>query len=177
MNTNRQTIQILRSPSEEDWIRCLFLARVTQGKENMISPSIEWRRKLLNAEHSPMRTLMVTVVMWQIPYFASVHFVRHKIGVEHYVKSQRSNPDRGAERQDALVNHVMDMNVQALINMSRKRLCQRADPVTRNIMENIKSEIEKMDPLLGSFLVPDCVYRQGCHEFQSCGYFEKRING
>ncbi|HNY93803.1 MAG TPA: hypothetical protein PKJ88_03790, partial [Flexilinea sp.] len=58
-------IQILRSPSEEDWIRCLFLARVTQGKENMISPSIEWRRKLLNAEHSPMRTLMVTVVMWQ----------------------------------------------------------------------------------------------------------------
>jgi len=37
-------------------------------------------------------------------------------------------------------------------------------------MENIKSEIEKMDPLLGSFLVPDCVYRQGCHEFQSCGY-------
>ena len=56
-------IEILRLPTEEDWTRCLFLARVTQGKENMISPSAEWRKKILNAEHSPIRTLMVTVVM------------------------------------------------------------------------------------------------------------------
>lgn len=167
-------IEILRLPTEEDWTRCLFLARVTQGKENMISPSAEWRNKILNAEHSPIRTLMVTLVMWQIPYFVSVHLVRHKFGVEHYVKSQRSNPDRGAERQDALVNHVMDMNVLALINMSRKRLCFKADPVTRSVMESIKSEIEKQDPLLSSFMMPECLYRNGCHEFQSCGFYEKR---
>jgi hypothetical protein len=167
-------IEILRLPTEEDWIRCLFLARVTQGKENRISPSVEWRKKLLNAEHSPMRTLMITIAMWQVPYFASVHFVRHKHGVEHYVKSQRSNPERGAERQDAPVNHVMDLNAQSLVNMSRKRLCFKADPVTRSLMESIKAEIEKSDPLLSSFMVPECIYRNGCHEFQSCGYFERR---
>ncbi len=38
-------IEILRFPQEADWIRCLFLARVTQGKENMISPSQEWRER------------------------------------------------------------------------------------------------------------------------------------
>ena len=167
-------IEILRFPQEADWIRCLFLARVTQGKENMISPSQEWRRKILSAEHSPIRTLMYTIAMWQIPYYSSVHLVRHKFGVEHYVKSQRSNPDRGAERQDATVNHVMDLNAQSLINMSRKRLCFKADPDTRKIMETIRREIEKKDPTIVEFLMPDCVYRGGCHEFQSCGYYENR---
>ncbi len=167
-------IEILRSPTDDDWSRCLFLARVTQGKDTMTVPSVEWRRKILNAEHSPIRTLMYTIAMWQIPYFVSVHLVRHKFGVEHYVKSQRSNPDRGTERQDALVNHVMDLNVQSLINISRKRLCFKADPVTRSVMELIKQKIEDVDPLTASFLEPECVYRRGCHEFQSCGYYEQR---
>jgi thymidylate synthase ThyX len=167
-------IEILRFPTDVDWARCLFLARVTQGKDGMITPSEEWKRKIISAEHSPIRTLMYTIAMWQIPYFASVHFVRHKFGVEHYVKSQRVNPNRGEDRQDSPVNHVMDLNAQALINISRKRLCYKADPKTREIMEEIASKIFKVDPVMHDFMVPDCVYRGACHEFQSCGYFEKR---
>lgn len=167
-------IEILRTPSDEDWSRCLFLARVTQGKDAITVPSMEWRKKILNAEHSPIRTLMYTVVMWQIPYFVSVHLVRHKFGIEHYVKSQRSNPDRGAERQDAPVNHVMDLNAQALINVCRKRLCFKADPITRSTIETVKQKITALDPIIGPFLEPECIYRQGCHEFQSCGYYERR---
>lgn len=168
-------IEILRYPSDDDWTRCLFLARVTQGRDGMVVPSVNWKKKILEAEHSPIRTLMYTIGMWQIPYFASVHFVRHKIGVEHYVKSQRINPSRGEERQDSPVNHVMDLNAQALINISRKRLCFRADPKTREIMEKIADEIEKVDPIIRSFMLPDCMYRGGCHEIQSCGFYEKRM--
>ncbi len=168
-------IVIIRYPTDEDWARCLLLARETQGKEGLKVPSSEWREKMIRAEHSPMRTLMFTIEMRDIPYFSSVHFVRHKFGVEHYVKSQRVNPERGGERQDALVNHIMDINAQALINMARKRLCTRADPVTRSIMEQIKAAVTEKDPIIGKYLVPDCVYRGGCFEFKSCGYYEQYL--
>lgn len=167
-------IEIIRYPNDDDWARCLFLARETQGKNDTAIPSLSWREKILAAEHSPVRTLMYTIGMWDIPYFASVHLVRHKFGVEHYVKSQRKNPERGAERQDALVNHVMDMNYMALVNMARKRLCYKADPVTRGIMELIRDELAKVDPITARFLVPDCEYRRGCHEMQPCGRYQEK---
>ena len=166
-------IEILRYPTDADWERCLYLARVTQGKEDAKVPSEAWKKKILAAEHSPVRTLMYTIVMHDIPYYASVHLVRHKYGVEHYVRSQRVNPDRAAERQDAPVTHVMDMNFQALVNMSRKRLCYKADPTTRAIMQEIVSELRKVDPISASFCVPECIYRGNvCHEMRPCGIYE-----
>lgn len=168
-------VEIIRFPSEEDWQRCLFLARVTQGTERFSTPSESWRRKLINSEHSPMRTLPFTIALWEIPYFVSVHLVRHKYGVEHYVKSQRSNPDRASVRQDAPVNHLLDMNLQALVNMSRKRLCTKADAVTRAVMTQIRDAVVAADPIYADFLVPDCIYRGGCHEFESCGFYERYL--
>ena len=76
-------IEILRYPSDEDWARCLLLARMTQGKDSGKVPTDEWKKKILAAEHSPVRTLMYTIVMHDIPYYCSVHIVRHKYGVEH----------------------------------------------------------------------------------------------
>lgn len=166
-------IEILRYPTDADWERCLYLARVTQGKEDAKVPSESWKKKILAAEHSPVRTLMYTIVLHDIPYYTSVHLVRHKFGVEHYVRSQRVNPDRGGERQDALVTHVMDMNFQALVAMSRKRLCYKADATTRGIMEDIVSELRKVDPISASFCVPECIYRGNvCHEMRPCGVYE-----
>ena len=163
-------IKIIRYPQEEDWKRALFLARETQGKGGDLTPSFEWKKKLINSEHSPLRTLMFTIEMQDIPYYSSVHFVRHKIGVEHYVKSQRSNVNRNEEPQGALVNHIMDINAQSLIFMARKRLCYKADSTTQYIMRLIVSAISGLCPEFKSFLVPECVYRGGyCHEFKPCG--------
>ena len=163
-------INIIRYPSSEDWKRALLLARETQGKEGDLNPSFEWKRKLINSEHSPLRTLMFTIEMKDIPYYNSVHFVRHKFGVEHYVKSQRSNKNRENEPQNAPVNHIMDINAQALIFMARKRLCGKADKKTQEIMKTIKDKIIDVCPEFQGFLVPDCMYRGGiCHEFKSCG--------
>ena len=80
-------IEILRHPEESDWERCKLLALNTVGKKHLKGKvSEEWKRKMLKAEHSPIRTLMFTIRL-TIPYFVSTHLVRHKIGVEHYVQS------------------------------------------------------------------------------------------
>lgn len=165
-------INIIRYPKEEDWKRALLLARETQGKEGDLTPSLEWKRKLIDSEHSPLRTIMFTIEMKDIPYCNSVHFVRHKFGVEHYVRSQRSNKERGNEPQNAPVNHIMDINAQALIFMARKRLCYKADKTTRDIMIMIRDKVIEKCPEFKDFLQPECIYRGGfCHEFKSCGIY------
>lgn len=167
-------VEILRFPTDTDWLRCKKLALGTVGKNTDIPPTDEWKKKILKSEHSPIRTLMFTIKM-QIPYYVSVHLVRHKHGVEHYVKSQRNDRqkvyDRCAARQDEMVIHIIDINAQALISMSHMRLCVQADLKTRQIMELIKRGVVKVCPCLKDLLVPKCVYRGGlCDEFKSCGY-------
>ena len=172
---NDWNIEILRMPTEEDWKRCLLFARATQGKFDAPNePSDEWKKKILRSEHSPIRTLMFTIKMENIPYCNSVHFVRHKYGVEHYVQSQRKNPERGAERQDAPVTHIMDINAQELIFMARKRLCFKADSETREIMKVICSEIIEKDAIYKGVFKPACGFDDNnCHEFKPCGRYHK----
>lgn len=167
------SIEILRYPTEEDWKRCLMLARCTQGKfDTPNEPTDDWKKKILRSEHSPIRTLMFTIKMNDIPYCNSVHFVRHKYGVEHYVQSQRKNPERGAERQDAPVTHIMDINAQELIFMARKRLCYKADDLTRHIMDQIRDEICKIDNIWNGVFMPACGKdERNCREFKPCGVY------
>ena len=173
------SIELLRYPTELDWTRCLLLAKATQGKFDASKiPSESWKLKILKAEHSPIRTLMFTIKMDGIPYCNSVHFVRHKYGVEHYVQSQRKNPDRGAERQDAPVTHIMDINAQELIFMARKRLCYKADRETQRIMQEICWTIRGVDPIWESVLLPACECDENnCREFKPCGMYHFNKEG
>ena len=64
----------------------------------------------------------------------STHFVRHNKGIDHWVSTQRSDRTgvpRDKKPQDALVNHECEANAQAMINISRKRLCNQAAIETR----------------------------------------------
>lgn len=127
--------------------------------------------KLYRCEHSPMRTQMFWIEMRWIPNFVSVHFVRHKIGVEHYVQTMRD--DRGAgEVADRLTptNHAMLANAAALVSMARKRLCRKAHIATLEVMETIWSRVADVDCNLADHMVPECVYRGNvCHELKPCG--------
>ena len=140
-------VTLLRYPSDEDWMRAKRLAFVTVGKEAVKPPTEEWKKKILIAEHSPIRTLMFTIAM-EIPYWVSVHYVRHKYGVEHYVKSQRTDrtgEDRTSKRQDETVTHIMDVNAQELIFMARRRLCGMASPETRELgFKMVEDELQKV---------------------------------
>ena len=129
--------------------------------------------KIYECEHSPIRTQMFWVEMLGIPTFASVHFTRHKIGVEHFVTSNRE--DRGGNEETdrwTPVNHGMFINAQALVNMARKRLCSKAHHEVRRIMEEIFKSMCLLDIDLANHMVPECEYRNGCHELRPCGYFE-----
>ena len=169
-------VEILRHPEKEDWERCKMLALNTIGKKYTGSEVTEvWMNKILRAEHSPIRTLMFTIRL-TIPYFVSVHLVRHKIGIEHYVQSQRNdrqtNYDRELAPQNAMVSHIIEVNAEQLMFMARRRLCGKADATTRLVMTDICMEVIKTNPEFKEFLLPMCHYRKECPEFVSCGYWD-----
>lgn len=164
-------VELLRCPNLIDWMRCKELALVTVGKKAGMLPDKEWMKQMLTCEHSPIRTLMFTIKM-QIPYWVSVHFVRHKYGVEHYVRSQRTDrtgEDRNEKRQDETVTHIMDINAQELIFMARRRLCGLASKETRYVMEKIVKAVTDFCPEFESVLVKNCEYMGRCPEMRGCG--------
>ena len=170
-------VEILRHPTDEDWQRCKMLALNTIGKRYAGSEvTDDWKRKILKAEHSPIRTLMFTIRM-EVPYWVSVHFVRHKYGVEHYVSSQRNDRQSGYDRtkapQGAMVTHITDINAQELIQMAGMRLCGQASKETREAMRAICDAVIETNPEFEPFLVPKCVAHGGCNEFRSCGLYER----
>ena len=105
--------------------------------------------------------------------WVSVHFVRHKHGIEHWVSTQRTDRtgvDRDASRQDTPVDHECLANAQSLIFISRRRLCGQASPETREAWKEVKRQVADFDPVLASVMVPECIYRGFCPEFKSCGF-------
>jgi hypothetical protein len=129
---------------------------------------------MLLCEHSPIRKLWVSWKWKGIASWVSVHIVRHKLGIEHFVKSQRTDRtgiDRHSLPQDALVDHECEANAQAIINISRKRLCVgEAAPETVKAWKEFLNSIKDKEPELYAVSVPECIYRGFCCRFNSCGY-------
>lgn len=166
-------VEILKHPTEEDWMWCKTCTLNTVGKVSAKLPTDEWKKKLIQAEHSPLRELWFGIRM-TVPSYVSVHFVRHHIGVNHYVQSQRNdrqnNYDRTKAPQDAMVSHIMSVNAQELVFMAHKRLCGQADAYTRKVMQEIVRQVAEINPEFKDVLVPLCGYRNGkCTEFDCCG--------
>lgn len=170
-------VELIKHPTDDDWAWCRYCTLNTVGKSVTALPSDEWKRKLVASEHSPLRELWFGIHM-VIPYWVSVHFVRHHVGCNHYVQSQRNDRqnkyDRNKAPQDELVSHVMSINAQQLVYMAHKRLCNQASPETRAVMQQIVDEVVKTNPEFKDYLVPLCEYRGGlCTEFHPCGYNKK----
>lgn len=67
----------------------------------------------------------------------------------------------------------MDANIQALINISAKRLCTCADPTTRKYWEAVLDAIKEYDEDIYFACVPQCVRCGGCVEpFSNCKFYE-----
>lgn len=156
------------------WRNVADAARTTiRMQEGTKEPSSKWKKTILLAEHSPIRKLLFSWKWSNLPYWVSVHFVRHKYGIEHFVSTQRTDrtgTDRTGARQDAPVEHECFANAQAVMFISRRRLCSQASPETRAAWKLVVDEIAKVEPEVASACVPECVYRGFCPEFRSCGY-------
>lgn len=158
---------------EDTWEIVKNATMNTIGKKAGKYPDSQWKQKLLLAEHSPIRLIRFHWRWDDLPSWVSIHFVRHKVGVEHFVKSQRTDRtgiDRNELPQGALVSHECEADAQALINISRKRLCNCASPETRVAWQLVKNEVKKVEPELAKCMVRECIYRGFCPEMFGCGY-------
>ena len=72
-------VEMIKHPTDEDWLFCKQCTLNTIGKTTTTLPTDEWKKKLLKSEHSPIRTLWFAFKI-EMPYWVSVHFVRHKLG-------------------------------------------------------------------------------------------------
>ena len=166
-------VTLIKYPSQDDLMWCKTCCLNTVGKSSTQYPTKDWIEKLVKAEHSPIRELWFGIKM-EIPYWVSVHFVRHHIGVNHYVQSQRDDRNnnttpRSQKEQGEIVSHIMSINAQALIQMAHKRLCFQASKETREVMNAIVHEVVKVAPYMKDVLVPLCIYRNGkCTEMFPC---------
>lgn len=163
------------------WQRALNAARRTIGKPPIDKvPSQSWEAKMILAEHSPIRLVEYDWTWEGIKQWVTTHLVRHHNGCEKFVHSQRGDRrkldvPRDELPQGSLNDMDMTANVQAIINISRKRLCSCASPETREAWRQVVEEIRKVDPVLADKCVPECLYRGFCPEFMSpCGYSKSK---
>ena len=148
-------------------------ALITAGKTSLKEPTESFVKRIILSEHSPIRRVSYNWIWEDLPYWVSNHFVRHWLGIEHFVKSQRS--DRTGLKRDNLpqgepITHEAEANIQALINISRKRLCINASNETRTAWIAVVNKIVEHDNELHDVFVPDCIYRGYCYEMKTCGY-------
>ncbi len=158
-----------------NWGDVRNISRSTVRKKDIDSEVTgDFKTKLIISEHSPIRELRVRFLFSDIKSWIATHFSRHSW--ESYITTQRSDRtkvDRDQALQSVLVNLHGSMNAQHLIDTSRKRLCYQSSKETRQLMEGLKEEVEKIDSIISLAMVPNCVYRLGCPEFNSCGLFRK----
>lgn len=145
-------------------------ALFTIHKENGSYPTSKWKKDILMAEHSPIRTGRLIVNVYDVPSFVIGHFVRHNLGFTPFVSSLRSDrsdyddiPNRNTPN-----NMRFDGNFQSFINISRKRYCNCASKETREVWHMIMEEVRKYEPELYFISVPECIYRCGCSEMFKC---------
>lgn len=162
------------------WEAVKKAALFTIGKTKAVSePTTEWIGGMLQREHSPIREKVYHIELIGIPYWIANHFRTHFIGTNFYISTSREDrnkevTDRADLSQTSPVNMLVSLNAQALINISRKRLCSLAHRETRKVWEDVCKAMAEYDPVMAHFMVRECRYRNGfCPEGKNCGLFNK----
>lgn len=155
------------------WERAYEAALFTEGKYPAKKVTDEWKDKILKAEHSPIRLVEYDIYLYDIPSFVATHLVRHHVGCEKFVVTNRE--DRRGINPELVnrltpVNMMMTCNAQALINISRERLCTKASKETREIWQAVKDAIAEIDPIMAKHMVKKCVRFGWCPEIKSCNW-------
>ncbi len=166
-------IEIIKYPTEEDWLLVKKCTLVTVGKETDKPATEQFKRGMLRARHSPIRELKFVFYLKDIPYWVSVHLCRH-IHAQPYVKTQRNDRqadyDRRKAPQDAPVDMMWSVNGEELITIANKRLCNMASEETRDVVRRICQAVVEVCPEFKDELVPMCVRNGGvCYEMFPCG--------
>ena len=157
---------------------------ITQGKTTDLFDDkpikLETWKKLImscyGVPHSPIRASVYRVLFLDIPSWVAVHYVRHHVGVQPYVMTQRTDnkdttEDRGKFPQDTPVNMLIDINVNSIIDIAKARLCLKAAPKTREIANALREELlkgDEYDIALGEWMAKPCDMYGQCFEPSPC---------
>lgn len=167
-------------PTEREWMLLKRAVWVTMGntKEPKEPPMPQLIHDLLNARHSPIRVLNFAFLIEDIPSNIATHLTRHVHAVP-FVSSLRNDRqnrmDGDTAPRNTPVNMILYVNAEELMVISNKRLCNKAAPMTRKVVQMICMEALGRMPELTGLLVPMCEYHGGvCHEMKSCGRSPKR---
>ena len=158
------------------WKEVLNAARFTQRKELLDKePSDDFKRKIIRAEHSPLRCLMFNIDLYDIPYYVAMHFRTHKLVHVPFVSTSRPDIDgnqkpRNEQKKDEPVNMRLFLDAQEIIAISKVRLCSKAERKTRDIWQQVIIELYKQEPILAEACKPSCIYRGICPEINSCNF-------
>ena len=136
-------------------------------------PSEKLVHDCLNARHSPIRVLNFAFLIEDIPSNTSVHLCRHVHAVP-FVSSLRNDRqnrmDGDKAPRDTPVDMIFYCNAEELMTIANKRLCMKAAPLTRRVVQMMCLEALGRMPELAGLLVPMCQYHNGvCHEVDGCG--------
>lgn len=174
-------VMLISAPDEKTWIEVKQRALVTARKKVVTPPTSEWKHRILEARHSPIRRAVYSFYIKDIPYYVSTHLVRHHVGFQPFVASQRndrqSDYDRTKAPQDAPVDMIIDINAEALMVLANKRLCNQASKETREVVKMMCDLAEQNTPELHGLLVPMCERIHKCEEMFPCGrYTNENLN-
>jgi hypothetical protein len=161
------------------WNEVLNAARFTQRKEPLDrEPSIKFKKAIIKAEHSPLRCLTFSIDFYDIPNYVSVHLVRH-VHAQPFVSTSRPDIDgkqvpREEQRKTDPCNMRLVLNAQEIINISKVRLCNRAEAITKEVWRQVIDTLRMQEPELADACVPSCIYRGFCPEMKCCGFVNSR---
>lgn len=158
-----------------DWEEVVNDCRTTVGKGELgKEPSAKFKLNILIAEHSPIRDISFKWKWTSIKSWIATHWSRHKW--ECFIETQRDDRtgvNRDESPQGTLVTFTGEANIQHLIDTMRKRLCYCAHKETVAYAKKLRDEIAEVEPTVAMMFVPNCVYRCGCPETDTCGKYKK----
>lgn len=160
-----------------DWMEIKNLCRQTVNMgDSEIEPNSEWKRKLLICRHSPLRAGSIHFHSEEVPYYVMGHIVRHNVGITPYVgtsREDRTGIPREERKQTDLVNFDFVANIEALLNISERRLCTCADKTTIKYWKGVLEAVKEYDEDIAWACVPQCLAHGGCIEpFAHCRYYD-----
>jgi hypothetical protein len=170
------SIELLSYPSDADWLAVRNGALLTQRKNSDKVPSDKLKLKFFCSEHTPIRFLQYRWVWHDQKSWVAMHIRTHTVGITQLISSQRNDIqevyDRNKAPQDASVDHLCYANAQAILGISRARICLNASKETRQDWREFVEVLRTVEPQLARLCIAPCVYRNGiCPEvFKPCGY-------
>lgn len=163
------------------WRQVADAARTTVSLEaGEGDPKDSWKKKIARAGHSPIRLIEFVVKVEGVKSWITVHNVRHKIGIEHWISTQRddrTSKNRDDAPQGTLVDYQFCVNLDELMTICRKRFCGQAHKETTKFWSEVFNALLMYDAAwrilhpIRDLFVPECVARGGCcPEMKSCGF-------